>query len=433
MTSDTHEHFLGAGGGAIPWRTASLCLLVTMFEGFDLQILGVIAPQIRESLSLTPVALGNIFGAATLGLLIGAIVSGFLADRIGRKPTLVLSIATFAVCTWVTSRAGSADQLALARFCTGIGLGGAMPSIASLAMEAVGKRSNVAFVTIMFAGMPLGGALSSLAVALWPGDVSWRAIFLVGGFLQLGLALLIWGWMPESRAFLTRNVPRKAMDVDGRASAAPGEKGQLDPSRPQETPGRLSATHWLGVVGLCIAFFFTLLSLHFFLNWLPSMLAAQGLSGRETALVSFAFGMSGAVGSLVVGWLVQIGRARIAMFSAYGCIAIASAAPWVFGPGLAGAFAIGSVVGFCLVGAQMTLYGLAPSVFPDRIRGAGVGATIAMGRFGSFVGPTVAGALLGAGWSQGDVMALNAPVAGLAALSVAVALSLARPVDAGVE
>lgn len=415
MTSGVRGGDAQAQGTGLPWRTASLCMLVTMFEGFDLQILGVIAPLIRSDLSLSPQALGVVFGGATLGLLIGAVASGFLADLIGRKPTLVAAIGVFAIFTLASAYANSGDQLALARFCTGVGLGGAMPSIATLAGEATGRRSNVAFVTIMFAGMPLGGAISALAVALWAGDVSWRAVFLIGGVLQLGLTVLIWIWMPESAVFQSRM--RDANEPDaGRSASA-------------DATARLPVSHWVGVAGLGVAFFFTLLSLHFFLNWLPTLLAAQGLTGRETALVSSMFGAAGVVGSLIVSWLVQIGRSRLAMFTAYAGIAVASAAPWLFGGGLVGAFAISAVVGACLVGAQMTLYGMAPGVFPTRMRGSGVGAAIATGRFGSFIGPTAAGALLGAGWSQNEVMAMNAPAAGLAAIAIALALSLVHPVD----
>lgn len=393
------------------WRVGLLCFLVTMFEGFDLQVIGVLAPTIGGEMALAPAALGGVFGAATLGLLGGAIISGFFADRVGRKPTLVASIGVFAVCTWATSLAQSGEQLALVRLLTGLGLGGAMPSIAALSSEAVGRKSHIAFVAIMFAGMPCGGALSALAIALWPGDVAWRSVFEIGGWAQLVLTLIIVAFMPESREFLGR---RRAVGA-AVASHAAGSR------EPQAMAAPIS--YWVGVVGLCVAFFFTLLSLHFFLNWLPSMLSAQGFGGRETAFVSFAFGMAGAFGSVVVGAMAQGGRARLAMFAAYAGIAFVSAAPWVFGASFAGALALGALVGFCLVGGQMTLYGLAPGFFASRVRGLGVGVTIAAGRFGSFVGPTLAGALLGLGWTQRDVMALNAPAALLAAGALAVAVS----------
>ncbi|MBL8542654.1 MAG: MFS transporter [Hyphomonadaceae bacterium] len=404
------ERFSARGEQA--WRVGLLCLVVTMFEGFDLQIIGVLAPTIGREMALTPAALGGVFGAATLGLLGGAIISGFLADKVGRKPTLVASIGVFALCTWATSFAQTGDQLVLARFLTGLGLGGAMPSIAALSSEAVGRKNHIAFVTIMFAGMPFGGALSALAVALWPGEISWRSVFEIGGWAQLGLTLAILALMPESREF-----------VDGKRAVRAAAANAPHEARVPAGAIRAPISYWIGVAGLCIAFFFTLLSLHFFLNWLPSMLSAQGFGGRNAAFVSCAFGMAGACGSVVVGAMAQGGRARLAMFAAYAGVAFVSALPWVFGRSFAGALALGALVGFCLVGGQMTLYGLAPGFFASRVRGLGVGVTIAAGRLGSFVGPTLAGALLALGWTQRDVMALNAPAALLAAGALAVAVS----------
>lgn len=394
------------------WRVGLLCFVITMFEGFDLQIVGVLAPAIGREMALAPAALGGVFGAATLGLLGGAIVAGFLADRVGRKPTLVVSIAVFAVCTWATALAQSGGELILARFLTGIGLGGAMPSIAALSSEAVGRKNHIAFVTIMFSGMPFGGALSALAVALWPGEVSWRAVFEAGGWAQLSLAMVVFWFMPESREF-----------VAGARSSSVADAADEAITRPRAAHG--GVIHWIGVAGLCVAFFFTLLSLHFFLNWLPSMLSARGFDGREAAFVSFAFGMAGALGSVVVGAMAHRGRARLAMLAAYAGVGFVSAFPSVFGATFAGAMTLGALVGFCLIGGQMTLYGLAPGFFASRVRGFGVGGVIAAGRLGSFVGPTLAGALLGLGWTQREVMSLNAPAALLAAgaLFVAVAFS----------
>lgn len=298
------------------WRVGLLCFVVTMFEGFDLQIIGVLAPTIGREMALSPAALGGVFGAATLGLLGGAIVSGFFADKVGRKPTLVASIGVFALCTWATSFAQSADQLVFARLLTGLGLGGAMPSIAALSSEVIGRKNHIAFVTIMFAGMPFGGALSALAVALWPGEVSWRSVFEIGGWAQLALTLVILALMPESREFVGG---QRAARVDRQTSG---------PTATRRAP----FFYWIGVAGLCVAFFFTLLSLHFFLNWLPSMLSAQGFGGRDAAYVSFAYGIAGAFGSVIVGAMAQGGRARLAMFAVYVGVAFVSAFPWVLAP-----------------------------------------------------------------------------------------------------
>ncbi len=397
------------------WRTGLLCLLVTMFEGFDIQIMGVLAPWVRTDLGIQSVALGSVFSAATTGLLVGAVLAGYLADRIGRKPVLVASIGIFGLFTLATALVANTEQLIAIRFLTGLGLGGAMPSLVALTAEIGNQGRRISLVTYIFAGMPLGGGLSALCVALWPGEIAWRSVFLAGGILQLLLMIAIAALMPESRDYLGLKAARR----NAKAEPAKAAKADSEAAAPPWTPAQLG-----GIAALCAAFFCTLLSLHFFLGWLPIMLTERGLAPIEAVYVSVAFGLAGAAGSIATGYWVDAGFGRVALFIAYAGVAVASIAPDLFGQGLAGAMAIGVLMGACLIGAQMALYGLAPQFFRAAMRGRGVGGTIAAGRLGSIAGPMLGGVLLASGWAADSVVAVNAPSALIAATSVIIALTL---------
>ena len=119
-----------------------LCFCVTLLDGFDLTVIGVTLPKIREFLNATPSALGLAVGAGQIGPLVGAIVLGMLADRVGRKRMLYISALIFGVFTWLTSYVTSVEQLALLRLLAGIGLGGAVPNALSFGCEYAPSRAR---------------------------------------------------------------------------------------------------------------------------------------------------------------------------------------------------------------------------------------------------------------------------------------------------
>src|SRR5580693_1440614 len=121
-----------ASDGAAARRTILFCVLAALCEGIDLQAAGVAAGGLVAQYHPTPDQLANFFSASTFGLFIGAIVGGWLADRIGRKWVLVVSIALFGVFSLLTPLAWDIRSLAYVRLLTGLGLGGAFPNIIAL-------------------------------------------------------------------------------------------------------------------------------------------------------------------------------------------------------------------------------------------------------------------------------------------------------------
>src|SRR5258707_3030149 len=165
-----------------------LCFLVVAVDGFDTAAIGFIAPALRTEWGATPAQLAPLFGAGLLGLMIGAFAFGPLADRLGRRAILALTVLFFGVASLASALAPSIGMLTLLRFVTGLGLGGAMPNAITLTSEYSPEGRRSFLVMIMFSGFPLGSALGGVAAAHLIAAYGWRSVLVLGGVLPLLLA-----------------------------------------------------------------------------------------------------------------------------------------------------------------------------------------------------------------------------------------------------
>jgi len=184
--------------------TLLLCFAIAIFEGFDLQSMGVAAPRMRAEFMLDNAHMAWAFSAAIIGTLPGAIIGGRLSDIIGRKKVLIFSILLFGVMSLVTAFAANYELLLVIRFLTGLGMGGALPMMITLASEAVSSDHKGTAVSIMYSGIPCGGLLTSVVAMLLAGDAEWRHIFYVGGIAPILLIPLLMKFLPESTDYLDR-------------------------------------------------------------------------------------------------------------------------------------------------------------------------------------------------------------------------------------
>ncbi len=157
--------------------TLLLCFAIAIFEGFDLQSMGVAAPRMRAEFMLDNAQMAWAFSAAIIGTLPGAIIGGRLADIVGRKKILILSIMLFGIMSLLTAFATNYNLLLVIRFLTGLGMGGALPMMITVASEAVAENRKATAVSIMYSGIPFGGLLTSVVAMLMAGDAEWRHIF----------------------------------------------------------------------------------------------------------------------------------------------------------------------------------------------------------------------------------------------------------------
>ena len=377
-----------------------LCGMAALFEGFDNQSIGVAAPRLTLEFALTVADKGFILSAAPFGLFLGAAIGGRVADFLGHRRTLLVSMVLFGLCSLLTAVATGADFLLVARLLTGIGLGGALPNFIALSSAAAPPQRRLSAVAIVMAGMPLGGAIAAL-IALGEGlGWSWRTIFYVGGAGPLLIALLMWRMLPDAGAAKTRTTDGQ---VDSIGSALFGAHR-----------GSTTLLLWT-------SFFFTQLVLLLMLNWLPTLIVGLGFSRTQASWASIWFNLSGSLGSIFLARLHAGPQRRLwVVITSVGMILALAAVPAVGATFSLAAIACG-LAGVFIVGAQLILFALAPLYYERHIRGTGVGAAVSVGRLGSVVGPLFAGALIAGGGSSGTVLLGIVPfviVAGGAALAL---------------
>ena len=368
--------------------TLVLCFAIAVFEGFDLQSMGVAAPRMRAEFGLDNAQMAWAFSAAILGTLPGALLGGRYADKIGRKAVLLISILIFGIMSVLTAYAADYTLLLIIRFLTGLGMGGALPMMIIMASEAVSEKHKGIAVSIMYSGIPFGGMLTSFVAMALAGDAQWRHIFYVGGFAPILLIPLLMKFLPESKDYLTAAKQK---------TSTPFFEVLFAKERRFST------------IQIWISFFFTLVVLYFLLNWLPLLMGAQGLGKTEANYVQIGYNVGGIFGSILMGFLLDKIRMSVVIKLIYIGILV-SLCCLAISPTVALLVLSAVGCGLFIVGGQSALYGLAAMFYPTEMRGTGVGAAVAVGRIGSFAGPLFAGMLLSLGSSSAMVIGASIPL-----------------------
>jgi AAHS family 4-hydroxybenzoate transporter-like MFS transporter len=341
-----------------------LTAITIVFDGMDNQMLGITLPALTVDWHVTRAAFAPVVSLGFAGMIVGGAVAGFWGDRVGRRIALLTSIAVFGVCTFAVALVHSIGALAVLRFATGLGLGGAMPNATALAAEYVPPRLRALAVTITVVCVPLGGTLGGLfAIPALP-LLGWRGMFIAGGILPLLTAASLWRVLPESPRFLAqRGGPRARV----RDLFAPAYRGDT--------------------YALWAAFFSCLLSVYLGFSWLPSIIAGAGLGPSVASTGITVFNLGGVVGALCGGALITRFGSRATMLPmAAGAVIgalILSRMPLHAGMNVFRLMAMLAFTGGLINAVQTTMFALAAHVYPTAMRSTGVGTAAAFGRIGA--------------------------------------------------
>src|ERR1700736_3270856 len=427
---DVADFIDGQPVGRFQIRLLLTCAAVLFLDGFDTQAIGYVAPALAKEWGLTKGALGPVFSAGLFGLMIGALVLGPLADRIGRKKIIIFSTLAFGLGALATAFVQDVNTLLAVRFATGLGLGGAMPNTIAMTSEFNPKRRRATMVMIMFCGFSLGAALGGFLAAALMVPFGWRSVFVVGGVAPLLLVPILALRLPESVRFLA---------LTGRANARGADLLGLISPRAIFPPAAQFVVNEPGLAGipvlhlfrdgrtlvtllLWVVFFMSLLDLYFLTNWLPTVLNDLGASVSQAAAIGSMLQVGGVVGTFALGSVIDRFSFR-ALALVYFIAVFAVGAIGQLGHSIVFITMAIFAAGFCMVGGQIAANALAATFYPTSIRATGVGWTLGIGRVGSIIGPLVGGALLTMKWSTASVFMAAAGAALCAALA---AFSLSR-------
>jgi AAHS family 4-hydroxybenzoate transporter-like MFS transporter len=394
-----------------------LCALVAVLDGFDTQSISLAAPGIAAAWRLPAADFGVVFSLGLLGSLIGSVISGFVSDRLGRRPVLLAAVALFSAVTMLTPVATGVGGLAAIRVVTGLGLGAALPCVVAITAEYAPARMRNAMVALMFAGYPFGAVVGGLLSAALIPAYGWPSPFLLVGGASLVLLPVLWFRLPESARFLASRGDREAAERLARQAGFAVSLSGLAPE-PAEQRSRVIRLFTGGRAAGTVTLFLSLLITYLLTSWLPILAGQSGLGVSKSIIAVVSLNFGSIVGSFLIGRLADRVRTTAVVGGAYALGSLAIAAIGFTGGSSVFLLATSFVAGGLSLGAQMTAVALSASFYETSLRGTGVGWTGGVGRVGSIVGPLLGGLLIGGGVGARSLFF----VAGLASLAAAVAI-----------
>ncbi|WP_329568792.1 MFS transporter [Streptomyces sp. NBC_01361] len=377
----------------------ALCMATVMFDGYDLQMFGVIGPSLLayQPWALSPAEVGAIGSYALVGMLIGALVVGVLTDIVGWRRVMLGCIAFFSVFMGACALAPTPGLLGLFRFLAGLGLGGVAPTAIALTVEFAPVARRQTYNAVMFCGIAAGGVLAALLGLVVIPSLGFRAMFWIGTaplVLVLPLVALL---LPES--------PRYLMSV-GKAEQARSFARRHGLQLPDQTSsaGRRSAGRAVGelfgrgflasTLLFAVASFSGLLLAYGLSTWLPTIMQRSGYGLGPSISFLLVLNLGAIIGSISAATLADRFGSKPVVAAAFGASAIAILVLSIKPP-VALSFVLVAVAGLGSIGGQILVNGFVASRYPDRIRATALGWSLGVGRLGAIAGPAVGGLLLG--------------------------------------
>ena len=402
------------------------CLLIILFDGYDLAINGVVLPLLMVEWGLTAMQAGMLASTALAGMMFGAMIFGSLADKIGRKKVIMICIVLFSGLTFAGGFASNPTEFAILRFLAGLGIGGVMPNLVALTSEYAPIRMRSTLVTGMFSGYAVGGVMAALLGSWFTPDFGWQIMFFIAG-IPLFLLPVIWKFLPESLTFIVqqnrqaeaREIVRRLEPTITVKETTTFELDKVDVPESASVMSLFRRGRAMNTILFWIAFFTCLLTMYALSSWLPKLMMAAGYSMDNSLMFMMVMNIGAVIGIIGGGILAD----RFHLKPVLMCLGVMGAVVMSLMGFQSNEFLLYILVflaGAASIGSQMLLYSYVAQFYPLAVRSTGIGWSSAIGRMGAIIGPILIGGLLG----------MNLPVhfnfmaVGLPVLITAIAVSL---------
>ncbi|MBT2188286.1 MFS transporter [Sphingobium nicotianae] len=386
---------------AMDMAVIGICSLAYLLDGIVFTVMGPMAPEVAQALSLSNAQLGPIFSANLIGQCLGLVLFPLVSQRTGHRPIVIGTLIGFGLFQAASGLAASAGQLFWLRLATGFFLGGSLPSCLAMTTAAAPPHRRGLAITILFTGYAIGSTAAGLVPALFVNLGGWRVAMAGVGFVCLAFAAVAWVWLREPR-----------VEQAGSARSPGGAK--------QSVVAIFRPPYLLGTIALWVLFI-SMLTLSYCLNsWLPIMLVQVGRDPALAAMSVSIFSFGGIVAALGVGLLIDRFGARPVLGS---FLSLAAVLLFAIGQVLATAstgllLALLVTCGFFALGAYGGVNVVLAGFYAPPVRALGIGVAKSVGRVGTVLAPIMIGLALTAGVAETKVMSLFALPAALAALAL---------------
>jgi benzoate transport len=420
VSTDPRETSSGAPMSTLQIVAVAITVGLTALDGFDVLSISFASPGIATEWGIDRAALGIVLSMELIGMALGSILLGAVADNVGRRHTMLGCLVLMTIGMFMVTTVKRIPELEVWRFVTGLGIGGLLAASNAVAAEFANLRRRNLCVSLMAIGYPIGAVVGGLIVKELLRGHDWRSVFYFGGSVSALFIPLVLLALPESVHWLTQKQPPGALDRINRALARMGHAAiEALPTIPAEVRRRSSADIFapaLVVTTLlaAVAYFFHVMTFYFILKWVPKIVVDMHFPASEAAGVLVWANVGGALGGATLGLLSQ----RVGLKSVTIAVMLLSTVMVILfgrsGPDLNELSLLCAGAGFFTNAAIVGLYAIYAQAFPTHARATGTGFAIGVGRGGSVLAPITAGFLFKRGYTLPTValyMALGSLIA----------------------
>ena len=355
-----------------------------MFDAMDVGILSFVIAALAIEWQLSPAEMGWIGSVNSIGMAVGALGFGMLADRIGRKNVFMMTLVLFSVASGLSALTMSLTAFLILRFFVGAGLGGELPVASTLVSESVAAHERGRVVVLLESFWAAGWLIAALIAYFVIPNFGWRVALIITA-LPAFYAIYLRRKLPDSPKF----------EVDGKPKQSALEKIRL----------LWSKKYVRRTLMLWIVWFTVVFSYYGMFLWLPSVMVLKGFSMIKSFGYVLIMTLAQLPGYFSAAWLIErVGRKFVLATYLIGTAISA----FVFGSAetLPMLLTFGALLSFFNLGAWGALYAYSPEQYPTAIRATGSGMAAAVGRVGGIFGPLLVGSLLTAGYGFGLIFGI---------------------------
>lgn len=395
------------------WAAVGLCIMLCALDGFDVLAISFASPGIYAEWGIDRAALGFVLSMELIGMALGSVLLGDVADRLGRRPTIIGCLVVMTLGMLAAGLATGVTELSVYRFITGVGIGGMLPCINAMAAEYANIRRRNMAVILMAGGYPLGAVVGGAIAAQLLKFYDWRSVFYFGGAVSVFFLVLVWFWLPESIGYLVRKRSVGALAKINKILTWLKHEtiGHLPAVVERKNPGmaRLFEGDYRRLtLLLTCAYFCHIMTFYFIIKWIPKLVVDMGYDPSTAGSVLVWANLGGLAGCLTLGLASLRLQVRLLVM---GVMLGSAVMVIVFGGGQSNLFQmalIAGIAGFFTNAAVVGLYAIFAQSFPTEIRASGTGFVIGVGRGGAALGPIIAGLLFSLGYGLQPVALLMA-------------------------